>query len=41
MDEAPPYPWDARRAAALEAVLARLVDALLAWRPAERSRMSA
>ena len=33
MDEAPPCPWDADRAAALEAVLARLVDALLAWRP--------
>jgi N-formylglutamate amidohydrolase len=33
MDERPPYRWDAQRAAALEAVLARLVDALLAWRP--------
>ncbi len=30
MDEAPPYRWDARRAAPLSAVLARLVDALSA-----------
>jgi N-formylglutamate deformylase len=36
MDEAPPYPWDADRAAALEAVLARLVDALVRWRPQTR-----
>ena len=28
MDEAPPYPWDAARAAALVAVLERLVAAL-------------
>jgi len=33
MDEAPPCRWDARRAAPLGAVLARLVDALAAWRP--------
>ena len=30
MDEAPPYPWDAARAAALVGVLQRLVGALLA-----------
>ena len=34
MDEAPPYRWDAQRAAPLGATLARLVDALAAWRPA-------
>jgi N-formylglutamate amidohydrolase len=34
MDEAPPYPWDAQRAAPLVALLERLVDALLMWRPA-------
>ena len=34
MDEAPPYRWDPCRAAALGGVLARLVDALLSWRPA-------
>jgi len=33
MDEAPPWRWDRARAAPLGAVLARLVDALLAWRP--------
>ena len=33
MDETPPYRWDATRAAALGVVLARLVDALLEWRP--------
>ncbi len=33
MDEAPPYRWDAARAAALGAVLARLVEGLIAWRP--------
>lgn len=33
MDEAPPYRWDAARAAPLAGVLARLVDALAAWRP--------
>ncbi|MCC6867914.1 MAG: N-formylglutamate deformylase [Burkholderiales bacterium] len=33
MDEAPPYRWDRARAAALGAVLERLVAALLAWRP--------
>jgi len=33
MDEAPPYRWDPPRAAALEAVLRRLVDALAHWRP--------
>ena len=32
MDEAPPYAWDARRAAPLVEVLQRLVSALLAWR---------
>ncbi len=34
MDESPPYRREARRAAPLGAVLARLVDALAAWRPA-------
>ncbi len=34
MDEAPPYRWDAARAAALGALLARLVERLQAWRPA-------
>ena len=34
MDEAPPYRWDAARAAPLAAVLRRLVGALTAWRPA-------
>jgi N-formylglutamate amidohydrolase len=34
MDEGPPYHWDAGRAAALIAVLQRLVAALLAWRAA-------
>lgn len=33
MDEQPPYPWEPRRAEALGAVLRRLVDALLQWRP--------
>lgn len=33
MDEAPPYPWDAGRAAALSDVLRRLVGALNQWRP--------
>ena len=33
MDEAPPYPWEAARAAALSDVLRRLVAALSAWRP--------
>lgn len=33
MDESPPYPWDPRRAAALVAVLQRLVALLNAWRP--------
>ena len=33
MDEAPPYPWDATRAAALVTVLERLVAALLQCRP--------
>lgn len=33
MDETPPYPWDGARAAALVAVLRRLVDALTDWRP--------
>ena len=33
MDEAPPYRWDAGRAAPLRAVLTRLVMRLLAWRP--------
>ncbi len=37
MDEAPPYRWDAVRAGPLAAVLARLVDALVAWRPPETS----
>jgi N-formylglutamate amidohydrolase len=33
MDESPPWPWDAARAAPLEALLRRLVAALAAWRP--------
>lgn len=33
MDEAPPYPWDPQRAAALGAVLERLVGALSGWSP--------
>ncbi|MBK9114975.1 MAG: N-formylglutamate deformylase [Betaproteobacteria bacterium] len=33
MDEEPPYPWDAARAAPLVQVLRRLVAALAAWRP--------
>ncbi len=33
MDETPPYRWDQARAAVLRAVLARLVDRLLAWHP--------
>ncbi len=33
MDEAPPYPWDPARAAALVAVLERLAQALAGWRP--------
>jgi len=33
MDELPPYPWQAERAAALVDVLRRLVDALIDWRP--------
>jgi N-formylglutamate amidohydrolase len=33
MDEAPPYVWDAQRAAPLGSVLRRLVGALLGWRP--------
>jgi len=33
MDESPPWPWDAARAAPLEALLRSLVAALSAWRP--------
>lgn len=33
MDEDPPYPWDAARAAPLVGVLRRLVAALAQWRP--------
>lgn len=33
MDESPPWPWDAARAAPLGALLRRLVDALRTWRP--------
>ena len=33
MDEAPPYAWDAARAAPLAARLERLVEALAGWRP--------
>ncbi|MFO1284537.1 MAG: N-formylglutamate deformylase [Burkholderiales bacterium] len=33
MAESPPWPWDAARAAPLLAVLARLVEALIDWRP--------
>jgi N-formylglutamate amidohydrolase len=33
MDEAPPYPWDERRAGALINVLRALVAALAEWRP--------
>jgi len=38
MDESPPYAFDAPRAAPLVAVLARLVEALLAWRPRAEDR---
>ena len=34
MDQEPPFPWDAARAASLVGVLRRLVDALGSWRPA-------
>ena len=34
MDEAPPYAWEAGRAAALVEVLRRLVATLVEWRPA-------
>ena len=33
MDESPPYPWDAKRAALLATLLERLVEALLATHP--------
>ena len=33
MDESPPYPWDAKRAALLSTLLKRLVEALLATHP--------
>jgi N-formylglutamate amidohydrolase len=33
MDESPPYPWDAKRAALLSTLLERLVEALLATHP--------
>lgn len=33
MHEDPPWPWEPRRAQPLQAVLQRLVGALLAWRP--------
>jgi hypothetical protein len=33
MDELPPYSWDAKRAAALTALLVRLVEAVLATPP--------
>jgi N-formylglutamate amidohydrolase len=33
MDESPPWPWDAARAAPLQALLRALVAALSAWRP--------
>ena len=33
MDEQPPWPWDAGRAAPLETLLRRLVATLAAWRP--------
>jgi hypothetical protein len=33
MDETPPWPWDAARAASFAAILRRLVDELCAWRP--------
>ncbi len=33
MDEAPPYPWDAGRAAALVRVLERLIPELASWSP--------
>lgn len=32
MDEAPPFPWEEKRAATLVGVLYRLVEALLGWR---------
>ena len=34
MDEAPPYPWEPARAATLEALLRKLVAALVGVRPA-------
>jgi hypothetical protein len=37
MDEAPPYPWDARRADALVNVLRALVAALSEWRPDQKT----
>jgi formiminoglutamase len=37
MDEAPPWPWDAARAAPLVQLLARFVDALAGWRPEARA----
>jgi len=33
MDEAPPWPWSAERAAAAQVLLRELVETLLAWRP--------
>lgn len=36
MDESPPWPWDAARAAPLVSVLQRLVAALSGWRPEAR-----
>lgn len=33
MEEGPPYTWDPARAAPLAAILKRLVDVLVAWRP--------
>jgi N-formylglutamate deformylase len=34
MDEAPPYRWDAARAAGVQPLLRELVRTLIAWRPA-------
>jgi N-formylglutamate amidohydrolase len=37
MDESPPWPWDEARAVPLGRVLARLIDALVGWKPAGAS----
>jgi formiminoglutamase len=37
MEEAPPFAWDADRAAPLKSVLVRVIDALIAWADEKRS----